>query len=891
MRVTAPVTAVVASWSKLAKAWFPHLTVVPAHPSSNEVISPTQRKVLEASAARTLPLLEDPTSVPFVCRYRADTIDPLSTTQVRRLSDLYEKYKSLSSLRNRILDKLPTNASGSTSTSATGTEVETNTKTNRGTAPIEHNNTIHELRDRVLTSVSKTELETLYAPFKPVAKGTLEERYQREHPELVEAINELWSATQNNGRIKTNKLTPKNAAITLLGSRIAHQSYVSDELYEIVTRTCRIEAKLVQDKATDDAKKNKGKKQPNPHHGRSKDSSVFNTYDNFSGSVKYLRDHQVLALRRGAEQKHLGLRFVVDGDRMEGTIRHALRMHGVHVPGGSSKSSLSSLWNDAIHDAWTRLLRRQCTNRLWKEKCSEAEDRAIEVFCQNLSRALLAPPFQDSVPVLALDPGLGAGIKCALLQPDGSLMKHQHAFQTLRFLDVRRQATEQLSNLLSVLQNESQNDERLSSPASSSTASKLVVALGNGHGTNEARTLLREVTNTMNLNVDVHLVNEAGASVWSVTESAKQEFPDQPASAVAAASIGRRFLNPLYELIKIPPKSLGLGMYQHDLSEKELDAKLHAASVDAVAVVGVDGNACSPELLEKVPGITKTLAKRIIDARPLTSRSDLQAIKGLGAKAFENCAGFIRIAGGTEQLDDTLVHPESYQLARWILNKHDLELSTKGDEDTSEQHKQLREEQAKLLTSLSSTSWIEEAATKFDVSTTRVELVAEHLQKSIHRHDPRLDDMTAKQSASPEIGSPRDCLRLPEELHTASELAKSCPQRQILAVVRNVVDFGVFVDVGAENDALVHSSKFGPVDPRSLLIGQQVGVDILQVRKDGKMTASLTGLNCVADESAAQSSSRGGQVRGQTTKRKQSLTSETGRRTMSTSTKRKRKRL
>jgi len=242
-------------------------------------------------------------------------------------------------------------------------------------------------------------------------------------------------------------------------------------------------------------------------------------------------------------------------------------------------------------------------------------------------------------PILALDPGFHAGIKSAVLDPSGKVVTD--SLMAIQFLGSKKTiGIEKMVGLIKLAKKQS-NDE------------KVTVALGNGHGTHECRQLIQEASKTANIQIEVHLVNEAGASVWSVTEIASQEFPLHQPSEIAAISIGRRLQNPLQELVKVPPRSLGLGMYQHDLSEKDLDERLHLTCVDAVAAVGVDVNSCSLEILQKVPGLNK-LAPKIIDARPIKCRDDLMKITGIGPTTFENCAAFVRCKG-KDDLDSTLV--------------------------------------------------------------------------------------------------------------------------------------------------------------------------------------------------------------------------------------------
>ena len=537
-------------WSKLATAWSPQLAVV-RQQHKNDVV---QRAV-----ARTLPLLTDSGSVPFVCRYRTDVIAPLQVEQIHQLADWLAKHESLQTLRHKLLQQPAVSSDDS-------------------------------LKLRVETSHSKAELDDLYAPFKQPSKGSLEDRIRQEHPALIEAVDNLF---YQGHRIDV-QLRPKEAAVTLLANRMASHPAVMDALMETQQHCCIVKLEKAKD-----------------------DQAKYSVYYDMERPVHALRDHQVLAMKRGAEQKALKLALSMDAEKAQSTMTWALRDKS--PPRGSSNSSL---WKDAIHDAWTRLLRKRFTTRVWREKCAVATTRAVQVFCDNLYKALLAPPPATPRPLLALDPGFKAGIKCALLHADGRV----EDLVTVQFMPHKKRGLEQVQNLLQKLKE------------MGDTNHPLCVVVGNGHGTQEAQQLVHQAAQGSGMDVEIQLVNEAGASVWSVAPQAAKEFPDQPAAAIAAVSIGRRYLNPLAELVKIPPRSLGLGMYQHDVSEKELDEKLHLTSVDAVAEVGVDVNSGSLEILCKVPGLTEQLGVRILNHRPLASRRALLEISGLGPKTFENCA-------------------------------------------------------------------------------------------------------------------------------------------------------------------------------------------------------------------------------------------------------------
>jgi uncharacterized protein len=736
--------------SLLAKAWTPQLIELEEKKSTSNKVR------VEKATERTLPLLEDAASVPFVCRYRTDVIDPLTTRQVHFLQSLLSKHASLGSLRSKLLQVISDEA----------------------------------IQERIQTSTSKTELDDLYAPFKPPAKGSILERIRESHPALVEAVDKLWSNDDKGAAspsVKLSKLGPHQELVQLLSTKIASEPKIALVVVEELRKHCRVKTTSADPK--------------------------YRNYDNFSGHLAYLKDHQVLAIRRGVQQKLIKMSYEIDAGKMEGCILYHLRSQNLAPTELLFKRQ--DILTESIHDAWTRLLRRRGTSRLWNDKCKDAQERGCQVFEDNLRRALLAPPLIPSSPVLSLDPGFQAGIKCAILDSNGVVVK----LDTIKFLGNRRDdAVAALKQLLD--QTKKMSDD----------SSRVLVALGNGHGSQDCRALFLDACKQRDdIDVDIRLVNEAGASVWSVTETAKVEFPDQPPAAIAAISIGRRLQNPLFELVKVPPRSLGLGMYQHDMSEKELDEKLQLTSVDAVATVGVEVNSCSLEILKQVPGLNK-LADKVIQARPLKERSDLlKKVPRLGAKTFENCAAFCRVNDGPEPLDTTLVHPESYDLARWLLKAFGWKLDEKPEHlpPTTEWKKKWGKK-------------IDEASKKFGVSGERVMAVLENLVDSMMKVDPRLKE--AGDTVKTTVGSVDKCSALSPELADIGKLACAAPVRGVIGTIRNIADFGAFIDFGAENDGLLHTSKLGPLKLSNLLIGQELGVDILSVT-DGKVSLGVTGLN------------------------------------------------
>ena len=457
-----------ANWDKLSRAWIRDF----APPSSTGTINSNVQNAIK----RTLPLLsDDPTSVPFLCRYRTDVVDPLTIKQVHQLSEYIQKFGSLSTLRNKVLAQLKANGCDNISTLT-----------------------------RAETTISKTELEDMY--IKPPSKGSLEERIHKEYPDLSGIVDELWSHRLDTSTDKKliQRAKPMDKAVTLLANRIASDVGTMDALMDYCKRRCEVTVK----QASGDSKNSVGKKIS---------SSSFETYHDYKNKLTYLRDHQVLAIRRGLDQKALKMSFDIDDGPIDRIIQQA----------AFTKKHNHQLYKDARKDAWSRLLRRRCTSRLWKEASKKAEQRSIQVFCDNLRKALLAPPadLNGRKALLALDPGYQAGIKCAMLTSGGDVI----SLDTVQFLgNAKEDGKKKLLLLLQQVLNQSGCDK------------SVLVVLGNGHGTLEARSLLQEAATDAGIEINLQLVTEAGASVWSVTELASEEFPGEAPAAIACASIGRR---------------------------------------------------------------------------------------------------------------------------------------------------------------------------------------------------------------------------------------------------------------------------------------------------------------------------------------------------------------
>ncbi len=486
---------------------------------------------------------------------------------------------------------------------------------------------------------------------------------------------------------------------------------------------------------------------------------TYRSYYDFSVQVGRLQHHQVWALERGEAEKVLRVSLELDERDWKGALRRQYRSRS-HSPWGGQLE-------EALAEGAKRLLLPAIERDVRKTLTEKAQAHAIGVFADNLKSLLLVPPLAGHT-VLALDPGFRTGCKVAVVDSTGRLL----ATDTIYPHPPQKQKRESLARLESLL----------------ARHKVTLIAIGNGTASRETEQLAAE------LSVPYLIVSEAGASVYSASPLARAELPDLDVSLRGAVSIGRRVQDPLAELIKIDPKSVGVGMYQHDLDQGKLDQALSGVVESVVHRVGVELNTASPALLTHLGGIGPKTAQNIVEHRDkngaFATRSQLLKVKGLGPKAFEQSAGFIRIRDGKEPLDNTGIHPESYPVARKVLKL------TGG-----------KAEKLKL----------------------------ESLKGQVDCPEPTLRDIL-EQLLKPGR-DPREDLPAPVLRSGVLSMDDLYPGLVLSGTVRNVVDFGAFVDIGVKQDGLVHRSK---LRGRSLSVGQVTEVEILDVdEKRGRISLGL----------------------------------------------------
>ncbi len=518
------------------------------------------------------------------------------------------------------------------------------------------------------------------------------------------------------------------------------------------------------------------------------EKKVYEMYYDRSEKVTSLANHRVMAIDRAEKEKVITVSFSYD---LEGIEKEA---QNVYLQGQTTVAEEALV--EAINDGCERLLLPSIENEIRSDLSEKAHNSSIEVFSMNLEKLLLQPPLKGRV-VLGFDPGFTNGCKLAVLDATGKMLTVDKVFPFGRNSNM----AESKRKLLKLI-----SDYKVE-----------IVAIGNGTASRESEKLIAELIHENNLSVNYAIVSEAGASVWSAQEAARAEFPDMAVEERSAVSIGRRLLDPLAELIKIDPKSIGVGQYQHDLPEKALTERLDEAVMKCVNRTGADVNTASQELLMHISGLNSATAKEIVNYRnengKFTNRNQLKKVKKLGEKTFTQCAGFLRIVGGDEPLDETSIHPESYDAARKVM-------------------------QACGITKLgvSDATFPEEITDTLGIDKYTLQDIEDAIRQPLRDYRDQFEGALLKS----------DVLEL-KDLHIGDELS---------GTVRNVVDFGAFVDIGLHEDGLVHLSKMSMTrinHPSQVVsVGDIVKVFVIGVDEEkGKVQLSLLSPSDIEKRDAA----------------------------------------
>ena len=514
------------------------------------------------------------------------------------------------------------------------------------------------------------------------------------------------------------------------------------------------------------------------------EKSVYDMYYDYSESVKTIAPHRVLAINRGEKEDFLKVKVEINNEKV---INYIINEY-VNDKNLKNKDVIVS----AIEDSYKRLIFPSIEREIRNTLTENAQERAISVFGKNVKSLLLQAPVKDKV-VMGFDPAFRTGCKIAVVDKNGKLLDTTTVYPT----EPQNKVEESKKELKALI--EKYNID--------------IIAIGNGTASRESEKFVSDMIKEIDREVQYIIVSEAGASVYSASELANEEHPDINVSLRGAISIARRLQDPLAELVKIDPKSIGVGQYQHDLNQKKLEGVLDGVVEDSVNSVGVDLNTASYSLLEHIAGISKTIAKNIVAYREengdFTSRAQIKKVKRLGPQAFTQCAGFMRIEGAKNPLDNTGVHPESYDICKNMLDMLGYSLSDVENKNISD------------IDSKVEAIGIKELSSKLQVGEVTLKDIIAEIKKP--GRDPR------EEGIKPILRT--DVLKIADI--TEGMILKG--------TVRNVVDFGAFVDIGIKNDGLVHKSEMSKgfvKDPMTVVtVGDIVDVKVIGVDMNKKRVA------------------------------------------------------
>lgn len=623
-----------------------------------------------------------------------------------------------------------------------------------------------ELVKNIENANTLQEVEDIYAPYKQKKRTRATMAKEKGLEDL--ALSILEHSISNLGDEASSYINEEKEVLNvddaLKGSRDIIAEMVSDdaEIRKFIRTLALKEGTLIVKNTTDE-------------------KSVYDMYYDYSESVKSIAPHRVLAINRGEKEEFLKVKLDINTDKIQRNIEDK------YINNDNRKNK--EIIVEAIEDSYKRLIFPSIEREIRNHLTEIAQERAISVFGKNLKSLLLQSPIKEKV-VMGFDPAFRTGCKIAVVDKNGKLLDYTTVYPT-----------------------EPQNNVEGSKKTLKALIEKYqidIISIGNGTASRESELFVSELLKEVDREVQYVIVNEAGASVYSASELANEEHPDINVSIRGAISIARRLQDPLAELVKIDPKSIGVGQYQHDLNKKRLEEVLDGVIEDSVNIVGVDLNTASYSLLEHIAGISKTIAKNIVAYREengeFTSRAQLKKVKRLGPQAFVQCAGFMRVLDAKNPLDNTGVHPESYNICKAMLEKigYSLnDLKSKNIEDIDDRIENIG------IKNLSEELGIGEVTLK--------DIILEIKKPG---RDPR------EEGIKPILRV--DVLKI-EDIKEGMELT---------GTVRNVVDFGAFIDIGIKNDGLVHKSKMSNSyvkDPMSIVsVGDIVEVKVIGVDMDKK---------------------------------------------------------
>ena len=695
-------------------------------------------------------LIDEGNTIPFISRYRKEATGTLNDEQLRNLNERLTYLRNLEDKKKQVLSSIE-----------------------------DQGKLTKELKEQILAAQTLVVVEDLYRPYRPKRRT----RATIAKEKGLEPLANIIMLQMTNKSIEeeaeafvSEEKEVASVAEAIAGAKDIIAEHISDEAdYRIHIRDLTAKKGTISSVAKDPEAQ-----------------SVYEMYYDFEETVKKLAGHRVLALNRGEKEKFLTIKVAAPE---EDIIRYLEKQVITR-----DNPFTTPILKEVTEDSYKRLIAPAIEREIRSDLTEKAEDGAIKVFGKNLEQLLMQPPIAGQT-VLGWDPAFRTGCKLAVVDPTGKVLDTTVVYPTAPTNEKKiRAAKDTVEGMIKKY-------------------GISLISVGNGTASRESEQVIVDMLKEIpEAKVQYVITNEAGASVYSASKLATEEFPNFDVGQRSAASIARRVQDPLAELVKIDPKSIGVGQYQHDMNQKKLGEALTGVVEDSVNKVGVDLNTASASLLEYISGVSKAIAKNIVVYREengrFTTRKELLKVAKLGPKAFEQCAGFMRITGGTNPLDATSVHPESYEAASRLLEKLGYSAEDIAGGKLAGLGRQIKD--------------YKKLAAELEIGEITLQDIVKELEKPAR--DPR-DEM------------PKPILR------TDVLDIKDLKEGMVLkGTVRNVIDFGAFVDIGVHQDGLVHisqmSEKFIKHPLEAVSVGDVVEVRVLGVdEKKNRISLSMKGLN------------------------------------------------
>ena len=705
-------------------------------------------QVKESQVEAAIKLIDEGNTIPFIARYRKEVTGGLSDEQLRTLGERLNYLRNLEQRKEEVVKSID----------------EQGKLTDEILQSIAIANTLAEVEDIYRPYKQKKKTRATVAKAKglePLAEIIIEQKETRPIQEIAKEYINIESLSEEDKKNKDKVVATEEDAIQGALDIIAENISDNPKYRKEIKRQCYREGMIVTTATNEEEKSN------------------YEMYYEYSEPLKYIPSHRILAINRGEKEEFLKVKI----EKPEEKILQYIEKDII-----KGETQFTQMLKDTILDSFKRLIEPSIDREIRSDLTEKAEDKAIKVFGQNSKQLLLGAPIKGKT-VMGFDPAYRTGCKIAVIDETGKLLDYTTVYPTEPQNDVEGAKKE----LLKLIEKDKVD----------------MIAIGNGTASRESEMFVADMIKETDRDVHYVIVSEAGASVYSASKLATEEYPDINVSIRGAISIARRLQDPLAELVKIDPKAIGVGQYQHDVNQKKLAESLTGVVEDSVNKVGVDVNTATPSLLSYVSGINNTIAKNIVKYRDengkLKNRKELLKVPKLGKVAFEQCAGFLRIMDGDNPLEITAVHPESYEATEKLLEKIGFK-----KEDLKDKIK-LDELRQKLKT-----VDVKKLAQELEIGEMTLTDIISELSKP--GRDPR-EDM------------PKPILR--------SDVLKLDDLKEgmiLTGTVRNVIDFGAFVDIGVKHDGLVHisemSDKFIKNPSDVVSVGDIVKVKVIKIDKD-----------------------------------------------------------